>query len=393
MEKSISRKSYFALYIKILHAYNLHRSDGTSTVSPYLSGRLIIDGSEIKESKKKTKVGKGGKDPEWNDEILEFSFPQLNGVTLMFKVYDTAMVRDEYVGSFSFRVASLIEEIGAAVDIVKIVDIDGCTNGRVKLTVSYVPPNGVTQKFRSEDMRLRPPMSFSAHISLQSYKQQLEYNDPQTHTQESKLKTFKEMVSLKKKRFKNEKYDLDLAYITDRIIAMGFPSSGVEKMYRNNIDDIRDFLTEYHPDAYKVYNLCSERSYPHKFFYKIALYPFDDHNVPTLEMIRDFVNDACDWLKKSENNVVAVHCKAGKGRTGTMICALLAFKYADKISTADALEFYAERRTMDRKGVTIPSQKRFVNYFGEIFKSPEWNMDSPNTLIEIVLENFSKFCP
>jgi hypothetical protein len=310
----------------------------------------------------------------------------LNGVSLLFKVYDKTSIIDENIGTFSFKVASLIEEIGPAMDVVKMVDVDGCPKGQVKLTISYAQPNG--QKFRSEDMRLRPAMSFSAHVSLQSYKQQLEYNDPQGHTQESKLKTFKEMVSLKKKRFKNEKYDLDLAYITDRIIAMGFPSSGVEKMYRNNIDDIRDFLAEYHPDAYKVYNLCSERSYPHKFFYKIGLYPFDDHNVPTLEMIRDFVNDACDWLKKSETNVVAVHCKAGKGRTGTMICALLSYKYADKISTNDALEFYAERRTMDRKGVTIPSQKRFVNYYGELFRSPEWNTDSPNSLLEIVLENF-----
>lgn len=42
---------------------------------------------------------------------------------------------------------------------------------------------------------------------------------------ETKLRN---MVSKEKRRFKDEKYDLDLTYINDKIIAMGFPSSGSE---------------------------------------------------------------------------------------------------------------------------------------------------------------------
>ena len=51
--------------------------------------------------------------------------------------------------------------------------------------------------------------------------------------------------------------------------------------------------------------------------------------------------------------------KAGKGRTGTIIaCYLL---YAGLIKTPnEALEFYASQRSHENKGVTRPSQKRFL---------------------------------
>jgi len=45
-------------------------------------------------------------------------------------------------------------------------------------------------------------------------------------------------VSQKKIRYIDGKYNLDLSYITPRIIAMAIPATGFMKCYRNNIDHV-----------------------------------------------------------------------------------------------------------------------------------------------------------
>ena len=175
-------------------------------------------------------------------------------------------------------------------------------------------------------------------------------------------------VSLKKRRYVGDGFNLDLAYITDRIIAFGFPASGKEYFYRNPWRQTKKFLNHFHGDNYKVYNLCCEkdRQYDAKRFNdQVECFPFEDHNAPPLGLIHKFCLSVDAFLKADEANVVAVHCKAGKGRTGLMICAYLVYSSLFN-SPVKAMEYYGDKRTHNGKGVTIPSQKRYVKYYNTI---------------------------
>ncbi|KAG2188701.1 hypothetical protein INT44_003840 [Umbelopsis vinacea] len=134
----------------------------------------------------------------------------------------------------------------------------------------------------------------------------------------------------------------------------------------------RRYLDKHHPQNYKVYNLRSEKGYTNDLFEISATFAFKDHQAPTLRTVIQFCEDASDYLALDPENVVVVHCKAGKGRTGVMVAALL-LKLKVANDPNEAIQMYARERTHDGRGITIPSQRRYVFYFDSFLHDP-WSV-------------------
>nr|XP_054112792.1 phosphatidylinositol 3,4,5-trisphosphate 3-phosphatase TPTE2 isoform X6 [Callithrix jacchus] len=181
------------------------------------------------------------------------------------------------------------------------------------------------------------------------------------HQKRQLEKLIRRLVSENKRRYVRNGFDLDLTYVTERIIAMSFPSSGRRSYYRNPIEEVVRFLDKKHPNHYRVYNLCSERAYDPKHFHnRVSRILIDDHNVPTLHEMVVFSKEASEWMAQDPENIIAIHCKGGKGRTGTMVCACL-IASETFLTAKESLCYFGERRTDKTnstkfQGVETPSQ-------------------------------------
>lgn len=67
-----------------------------------------------------------------------------------------------------------------------------------------------------------------------------------------KSSLLRQLVSKKRRRMLVGGYDLDMSYITDRVLAMSFPSEHMRAMYRNPLWQVKSVLDMRHPGHYKV---------------------------------------------------------------------------------------------------------------------------------------------
>ena len=106
------------------------------------------------------------------------------------------------------------------------------------------------------------------------------------------MNSLRKLVAGPKVRTVENGYDLDLTYVTDRVIAMAFPGSGLEKLYRNSIDDVQlglkqvvQFIQEKHGDNFMIFNLSGRKYDYAKFKGKVKEYDWEDHQAPALYTI------------------------------------------------------------------------------------------------------------
>ncbi|KAL4943496.1 hypothetical protein BDV06DRAFT_221156 [Aspergillus oleicola] len=182
-------------------------------------------------------------------------------------------------------------------------------------------------------------------------------------------------------RLQHPETGLDLCYVADNTTSG--PSTNYPKIaYRTPLKQLVSFLDSKHGDNWCIWEFRAEGTgYPDSEVYgRIHHFPFPDHHPPPFAQIPKVMASMRNWLqrmdrtdsdkngegdkKKNEKGqrIAVVHCKAGKGRSGSMACSYLISQEGWKME--DALQRFTERRMRVGfgEGVSIPSQLRWVRY-------------------------------
>lgn len=132
-------------------------------------------------------------------------------------------------------------------------------------------------------------------------------------------------VSGSRHRLKADGHDLDFAYVTPRLAAMGFPARGLEAAYRNDADAVASYLNGRHAGNFLVVNV-SQRAYDTaRFEHRVVTLGFEDKHACPLEVALTLCRTIDAYLSADPSHVVAIHCLAGKGRTGLVAASYLLY--------------------------------------------------------------------
>lgn len=172
-----------------------------------------------------------------------------------------------------------------------------------------------------------------------------------------------------------------------------------KRAYRNPLDQLVTFLDSKHNENWAIWEFRGEGTgYPDELVYnRIRHYPWPDHHPPPFRLVPLIMASMHNWLhggsldgtqpatstEKDPKRVAVVHCKAGKGRSGSMTCSYLISQEGWKAE--DALTRFTERRMrpMFGAGVSIPSQVRWISYVDRWAKHGKIYRDRPIEILEI----------
>ncbi|XP_073405964.1 tensin-3 isoform X2 [Dendrobates tinctorius] len=189
-----------------------------------------------------------------------------------------------------------------------------------------------------------------------------------------------------------EGYELDLTFITERIISVSFPSGCSDETYLHNLQDVTRMLKSKHGNNYLVLNLSEKRYDLSKLNTKVMDMGWPDLHAPPLDKMCTICKAMESWLNSDPLHVVVIHSRGGKGRIGVVISSYMHFTNVSA-SADQALDRFAMKKFFDDKLSLLmqPSQIRYVNFLNGLLSGMEKMNATPLFLHYVILHGIPNF--
>ncbi|XP_059416597.1 tensin-1-like isoform X5 [Carassius carassius] len=189
-----------------------------------------------------------------------------------------------------------------------------------------------------------------------------------------------------------ESNEVDLVYITERIIALSFPGATEEHRYSVHLREVTSMLRSKHQQHYLLLNLSEWRHDITKQNPRVLDFGWPDHHAPALDKICSICKAIDTWLNADPHNVVVLHNKGNWGRTGVVVGAYM--HYSTLSASADqALDRFAMKRFYEDKAMPTvqPSQRRYVHYFVSLLSGHIKINNKPLFLHHVIMHGIPNF--
>nr|XP_058164154.1 tensin-2 isoform X6 [Dasypus novemcinctus] len=181
------------------------------------------------------------------------------------------------------------------------------------------------------------------------------------------------------------RWDLDLTYVTERILAAAFPARPDEQRHRGHLRELAHVLQSKHRDKYLLFNLSEKRHDLSRLNPKVQDFGWPELHAPLLDKLCSICKAMETWLSADPQHVVVLYCKGSKGKLGVIVSAYMHYSKisagADQALATLTMHKFCE----DKVAAELqPSQRRYISYFSGLL-SGSIRMNSSPLFLHYVL--------
>nr|DBA24709.1 TPA: hypothetical protein GDO54_012331 [Pyxicephalus adspersus] len=189
-----------------------------------------------------------------------------------------------------------------------------------------------------------------------------------------------------------EEGELDLTFITERIISVSFSSKCSNETYLQNLQEVTQMLKLKHGDNYLVLNISEKSCELSRLNTKVMDMGWPELHAPPLDKMCSICKAMESWMNSDPLHVVVIHCRGGKGRIGVVISSYMHFTNVS-LGADQALDRFAMKKFFDDKVSVLmhPSQKRYVRFLNELLSGVQKMNTVPVYMHYVILHGIPNF--